>query len=83
MPYCARVFFSHASAAKPAFSTGATFPGPQRQPTVGPPKAQQALPVSSTGTSYVYSSATPAVTTYSASGYTATTTPQSSISSKM
>ncbi|KAK3783611.1 hypothetical protein RRG08_020938 [Elysia crispata] len=68
-------------AAKPAFSTGATFPGPQRQPTVGPPKAQQALPVSSTGTSYVYSSATPAVTTYSASGYTATTTPQSSISS--
>lgn len=66
-------------AAKPAFSTGATFAGAPRQTAVAP-KAQ-ALPASSTGTSYVYSSTTPTVTTYSTSGYTATTTPQTSISS--
>ncbi|KAK0052729.1 zinc finger RNA-binding protein-like isoform X2 [Biomphalaria pfeifferi] len=65
--------------AKPAFSTGATFASAQRQAAVAP-KAQ-AIPVSSTGTSYVYSSTTPTVTTYSTTGYTATTTPQSSISS--
>ncbi|XP_055871518.1 zinc finger RNA-binding protein-like isoform X5 [Biomphalaria glabrata] len=65
-------------AAKPAFSTGATFASAQRQAAVAP-KAQ-AIPVSSTGTSYVYSSTTPTVTTYSTTGYTATTTPQSSIS---
>ncbi|KAH9492954.1 hypothetical protein Btru_023915 [Bulinus truncatus] len=65
--------------AKPAFSTGATFASAQRQATVAP-KAQ-AIPVSSTGTSYVYSSTTPTVTTYSTTGYTTTTTPQTSISS--
>ncbi|XP_035825593.1 zinc finger RNA-binding protein [Aplysia californica] len=64
---------------KPAFSTGATFAGAQR-PTAVAPKAQ-AIPVSSTGTSYVYSSTTPTVTTYSTAGYTTTTTPQTSISS--
>ncbi|CAL1548470.1 unnamed protein product [Lymnaea stagnalis] len=64
--------------AKPAFSTGATFANAQRQATVAP-KAQ-AIPVSSTGTSYVYSSTTPTVTTYSTTGYTTTTTPQTSIS---
>ncbi|XP_059159983.1 zinc finger RNA-binding protein-like isoform X2 [Physella acuta] len=65
--------------AKPAFSTGATFASAQRQAAVAP-KAQ-AIPVSSTGTSYVYSSTTPTVTTYSTTGYTTTTAPQTSISS--
>ncbi|BFZ01965.1 hypothetical protein BsWGS_05009 [Bradybaena similaris] len=64
--------------AKPVFSTGATFAGPQRQTAVAP-KAQ-GIPVSSTGTSYVYSSAAPAATTYSATGYTAATTAQTNIS---
>jgi len=61
-----------------AISTGASFGGPQRQSVA--PKAQ-AIPVSSTGTSFVYSSTTPTVTTYSNTGYTTTTTPQTSISS--
>lgn len=65
-------------AGKPAFTTGATFAGAQRAVAPKP----QAIPVSSTGTSYVYSSNSPAVTTYSATGYTAaTTTPQAGISS--
>lgn len=66
--------------AKPVFSTGATFAGPQRQTAVAP-KAQ-GIPVSSTGTSYVYSSAAPAATTYSATGYTAATTAQTNISGR-
>jgi zinc finger RNA-binding protein len=65
-------------AAKSVFSTGTPFASPQRPTTVAP-KAP-AVPVSSTGTSYVYSSASPAVTTYSPSGYSTTATPQNNIS---
>ncbi|CAG5130995.1 unnamed protein product [Candidula unifasciata] len=65
-------------AAKPVFSTGATFAGAQRQTAVAP-KIQQ-LPVSSAGASYVYSSTAPVATTYSATGYTTATTAQTNIS---
>jgi len=63
-----------------AISSGASFAGAQRPTATIAPKAQS-IPVSSTGTSFVYSSTTPTVTTYSTAGYTTTTTPQSGISS--